>query len=813
MGTLEADQSGSPKVSWQRALLPAWGAGIFVLQVPFQLKYKLGNGGFGYNLLIGLGLVLVGIFAIAGATRLLRVLSRADRTLGRRLRLSSTILLNAASALFILNLVVFRDTLVPYFAGVAALAIWLLHASFLIFLSETNTPKRPLLVRLRNRARAIARQPWPFNGIFWAIVFLTLIIKDLYTIGGLKGASAVEILFVACGRLVTNAAFTLALVLTVQALLALAPKILRWGVLACASIIPVVVVSSFYVRQNWSKSLIEVLNDFTVSGRFDVSQELEASGLNINPPQALLLLVALAAACFGVFLLLQRISHQLRSCRLRTIPTTLALSLVWFFTIAEQGLSMATKRTEIWQKEHKLFGVHLGLFSPPPGLENIAVELIEPQPQSLTEALLASAADLPELERKPDIYILMVESWRADSIGPEVTPFLYRFANTDCQAFEQTYSGSNCTPLSWFTMFHSRVALHWADTVKGAETPEGLPGAYPIRLLRTLGYKTSARAVCDLGYKKLGELNFGTGHKLADTFRDSNTLPDDLAFPEREMLIVEDLKQQVLQSQPGGHLHYLAFDSPHYNYYWPEKDFEPINECCEGSIKYTNINPSEEEILEVKKRYHNAINWMDQQIEDFVVFLKSEGRYDDATIIITGDHGEEFQEHGSWFHCSTLKREQTSVPIMIKWPSWMETPIPQQQVSHLDIMPSVLDMLGLDDKYSANLSGNSVLREHPHETIISTIHRGMSNVGVCIIKDGTKANFTFRGLWEGGTPDELSLADYTDLDDQPLSLLEERGERSHAAFLRERYPLTTTRFFKFFGAPEPEPEPEAVATK
>ena len=150
---------------------------------------------------------------------------------------------------------------------------------------------------------------------------------------------------------------------------------------------------------------------------------------------------------------------------------------------------------------------------------------------------------------------------------------------------------------------------------------------------------------------------------------------------------------------------------------------------------------------------------------------------------------------------------------MIKWPSWMETPPPQQQVSHLDIMPSLLDMLDLDDKFTSNLSGNSVLREHPRETVISTIHRGMSNVGVCIIKDGTKANFTFRGLWEGGVPDELALADYTDLQDQPLSFLEERGERSHAEFLRERYPLTTTRFFKSFGLPEPEPEPEVVATQ
>ncbi|MFT5105923.1 MAG: hypothetical protein ACI8XO_001224 [Verrucomicrobiales bacterium] len=807
MGPHDAIPSDSRQVSWQRALLPAWVAGTLVFQVPFQLFFKHGNGGFGYNILIGTALVVAGILLVAGITRLYRILSRSDRYLDQKLNRSTTFLLWLVAALLVTSLVLPTANLVPYLAGVATLLGWITHSSICILRSQREASKKPLLTRLFNRFRAVARQPWPFNGLFWLLVFITLVVKDLYTISDISGASPLEILALSCGRLVTNAAFTLALVLVVQALLALAPRLLRWMVLAAASVIPFIAISAFFVRQSWNKSLVEVFNDFTLSGRFDLTQELAASGIDITPLQSAAFLLLVAAACFGFFLLLQTVSQKLGHCRLRTVPTALAFGLVWLFTIAEQGLSMATKRTEIWQKEHKVFGVHFGLFSPPQGLETIPVELIDPQEIDANEQLLAEAALLPELERKPDIYILMVESWRSDSISEEITPFVYRFANTDCQAFEQTYAGSNCTPLSWFTLFHSRLALHWADTVKGAETPEGLPGAYPVRLLKTLGYKTSARAVCDLGYKSLGELNFGTDHKLADAFRDSNQLPGELAFPEREMIIVDELKKQVRQSQPGGHFHFIAFDSPHYNYYWPEQDFAPIHGNCDATINYTNVSPSPEQIIEVQKRYHNSVNWMDHQIEDFINFLKFEDRYDDATIIITGDHGEEFQEHGSWFHCSTLKKEQTNVPIMIKWPSWMETPIPQHQVSHLDIMPSLLDMLGLDEKYITNLSGNSVLREHPGETVISTIHRGTSNVGVSIIKDGVKANFTFQGLWEGGTPDKLFLANYTDLNDQPLTFLEERGELSHTEFLRQRYPLSTSRFFKSFGAP-PEPDSE-----
>jgi len=802
MGQQTAEQTGSES-SWQSALLSAWIAGALIIQTPFQILWRLGNGTFGYNLMIGLAAVIVGVVLFAGATRLLRILSRGNANLENTLCKSTTILLGSAAVLFIATLS-FRSTLFPYayFVGLACTVAWLAHAVFSVLRAEKKEQTESLFKRVKNRTVAAARQPWPFNGVFWMLVFLALIAKDFYTAGDIEGANAFEMLFIICGRLVTNAAFTLALVLAVQALLALTPKVLRWVVWTAASMIPVFAIAGFAIRQLWNKGLLEVLNDFTVSGEFNVQQELAASGLDVTSLQAGLLLAATVGLCLMVYTLLQRFSVQIVRCRLSTVPASLLFALIWFFAIAEQGLSMATKRTEIWREEHKVFSVHMGLFTPPPGLETIPVEVAEPQSDGLTEELLASAKSLPELERKPDIYILMIESWRSDSINETVTPFLYEFANTDCQQFGETYSGSNCTPLSWFTMFHSRLALHWADTVKGAESKEGLPGAYPVRLLKELGYETSVRAVCDLAYKNLGALNYGSDYHLADIMTDSTTLPEDVNIPNRERLIMQELRKQVRQSQPGGHLHFIAFDSPHYNYYWPNEDFTPLHEGCDGKFTYTNINPSPEKIKEVKDKYDNSVNWMDNQISEFVEFLKHEGRYDDATIIITGDHGEEFQEHGSWFHCSTLKKEQTAVPILIKWPTWLDTPPPQRQVSHLDVMPSILDMLGLDEKYTANLSGHSVLDEnHPGETVISTIHRGMSNVGVCIIKDGTKANFTFRGLWDGGLPDKLYLEDYTDLNDETLSLLDERGERTHTEFIRERYPVSTSRFFKTFGKP------------
>ncbi|MGI9244360.1 MAG: hypothetical protein ACR2RV_26410, partial [Verrucomicrobiales bacterium] len=216
MGQHAAEQTGPHRASWQRALLPAWAAGILVFQVPFQLYYKLGNGGFGYNLMIGFGLIIAGIALLASATQLLRLFARGNHDLDRRLLSSTTTLLYSATTLFLLALL-FGKPAIPYYAGLACLGVWIIGSCRAILRSERSASDRSLMVRLGARARAAARQPWPFNGIFWLLVFLGLVAKDFYTITDIEGASGVEIASLVAGRLVTNASLTLALVLAVQA--------------------------------------------------------------------------------------------------------------------------------------------------------------------------------------------------------------------------------------------------------------------------------------------------------------------------------------------------------------------------------------------------------------------------------------------------------------------------------------------------------------------------------------------------------------------------------------------------------------------
>ena len=63
--------------------------------------------------------------------------------------------------------------------------------------------------------------------------------------------------------------------------------------------------------------------------------------------------------------------------------------------------------------------------------------------------------------------------------------------------------------------------------------------------------------------------------------------------------------------------------------------------------------------------------------------------------IVTSDHGELFFEKGLVTHGRTLYEAEARVPLLLHWPDGIEPEERTEPVSHLDIMPTVLQLLGL----------------------------------------------------------------------------------------------------------------------
>ena len=87
-------------------------------------------------------------------------------------------------------------------------------------------------------------------------------------------------------------------------------------------------------------------------------------------------------------------------------------------------------------------------------------------------------------------------------------------------------------------------------------------------------------------------------------------------------------------------------------------------------INYATLNKEDlrNEIVPIKNRYLNAVHHLDSQFARVFAYLKEKNLLDSTIVILLGDHGEEFMEHGYWGHNSTFVNEQIRTPLVIWMP-------------------------------------------------------------------------------------------------------------------------------------------------
>ena len=82
----------------------------------------------------------------------------------------------------------------------------------------------------------------------------------------------------------------------------------------------------------------------------------------------------------------------------------------------------------------------------------------------------------------------------------------------------------------------------------------------------------------------------------------------------------------------------------------------PYDGNAVGRAWRPNPDPSEADAL--KELYRGEVKWVDQELGKFFDWMRTQDAYDETLIMVTADHGEEFQEHGGWWHGITLYSER-----------------------------------------------------------------------------------------------------------------------------------------------------------
>jgi arylsulfatase A-like enzyme len=96
--------------------------------------------------------------------------------------------------------------------------------------------------------------------------------------------------------------------------------------------------------------------------------------------------------------------------------------------------------------------------------------------------------------------------------------------------------------------------------------------------------------------------------------------------------------------------------------------------------------------------YDGEIAFVDTQIGRLVDFLERQGRLDRTLVVVTADHGEGLDEHGEATHTLFVYDATMRVPWILSCPALFdeELVVADRVVSIVDVMPTVLDLLGVE---------------------------------------------------------------------------------------------------------------------
>jgi arylsulfatase A-like enzyme/Flp pilus assembly protein TadD len=110
--------------------------------------------------------------------------------------------------------------------------------------------------------------------------------------------------------------------------------------------------------------------------------------------------------------------------------------------------------------------------------------------------------------------------------------------------------------------------------------------------------------------------------------------------------------------------------------------------------------------------YSGEVAYVDSALGKLFDYLGKNNLEKNTLTIFTGDHGESLGEHGESTHGFFAYNSTLSVPLIIRYPSVKQNNI-DQNVSHVDIFPTVCDVLGVDKP------------EHLHGiSLVSAIEKG-----------------------------------------------------------------------------------------
>ena len=276
----------------------------------------------------------------------------------------------------------------------------------------------------------------------------------------------------------------------------------------------------------------------------------------------------------------------------------------------------------------------------------------------------------------PDIFLVTIDTLRADHVhcygdSRVETPAIDSLASEGVR-FTQAFTPSPITNTS-----HASILTGLLPSSHGVtDFAVPLSSAHPTvaELLKKKGYHTAAFIGAVILDSKTLAPGFDRGFDFYDNFPEHSETKARWGRVERRgMDVVQHAEAWLTKHPAGSHFLWVHLYDPHDPYEPPA----PYSETYKDRL------------------YDGEIAYADSALAHFLSYLKQQGRYRNALILVVGDHGEGLGEHNEDTHGIFLYDSTTHVPLIIRMPAAVHAgTVIQAQVRTLDILPTILDVLG-----------------------------------------------------------------------------------------------------------------------
>ena len=287
-----------------------------------------------------------------------------------------------------------------------------------------------------------------------------------------------------------------------------------------------------------------------------------------------------------------------------------------------------------------------------------------------------------------NLLIILVDAMRSDMLGGGFTPQMDRFSQQRATRFTNHFSGGNSSRMGVFSLFYG-LPPGYFSSFEALQKPPVLM-AQLMRNDYQMGLFSSSSMYRPAALDRTAFAHV-PGLRIA-------TEPVDATAWERDRIMNADwLRWLDQRDDKKPFFGFLFYDAVSVNTYPPE---------YAGRILVDSSDPLPEEFAD----YKTAVMFADDMVGQVLADLQRRDLADNTVVIITSDHGQEFNENGDGVkgHGSGYSRYQLKIPMLLAWPD-MEPQVITHRTSHYDIAATLMQrLLGCSNPPADYSSGNDL---------------------------------------------------------------------------------------------------------